>query len=91
MYLVFGGQSYYATGGGFDLLGTFEEGAKAWDFAASVIGKRTEWDDEVFPDDPTSSPIEWSHILDLKSGKVTAEFGDSPHGLGRAADRVVDE
>lgn len=91
MYLVFGGQEYYATGGAYDLLGSFEVGAEAWDFAASVIGKRVEWDDETFPENPTSSPIEWSHILDMKLGKVTAEFGGSPLGVGRTADRVVDD
>ena len=90
MFLVFGGQEYYASGGAYDLLGTFEDGQQAWDLAASVIGKNAEWTDS-YPEFSVTRKIEWSHILDLKSGKVTAEFGGSPLGSGRVADRVLDD
>ena len=90
MFLVFGGQEYYATGGAYDLLATFEDEQKARNFAASAIGKRVEWDEDVFPDDPSGSPIEWSHVFDTKAGEVIAAFGGKPLGLGRMADRITD-
>ncbi len=85
MYLIFGGELYYAAGGGFDLLGTDEDDAKAKERAEALLGmyavtERAEWSDDRHDD--FGHYIEWTHVIDGATGKIVAEFGDRAFGAG---------
>ena len=88
MYLIFGGERYYAYGGGFDLLGIEEDAAKAKERAESLISmyavtEKAEWSDDRRDD--IGHYIEWAHVVDGATGKIIAEFGDRAFGAGAVA------
>lgn len=91
MFLVFGGERYYAAGGGFDLLGRSEDRGEAIAFAQQAIGWEMIYADRDFPDDDLfeqRTPIEWAHVLDAETGVIVAKFGERPHGQGRMCDEM---
>ena len=87
MYLIFGGQCYYASGGGYDVLAKTHSKSQALKTAEALIGKAgitevakrgNEWaGDQGFN-------IEWSHVLNSNTGKIVATFGQKPFGLSRS-------
>jgi hypothetical protein len=90
-YLVFVGQVYYSVGGACDFLASKENIEEAIELAQRVIGTEINTFDksQYFDDDKNgSTPIEWSHVFDLKEEKIIKEFGRSP--LGRQCELVKD-
>lgn len=88
MFLIFGGERYYASGGGFDLLHKTTTKEDAVEKAESFLGKKAvfevvDWSDDR--EDDTCSNIEWTHVLDVSSGKIIANFGENPYGNQRQA------
>ena len=75
-YLVFGGVCFYATGGANDLLYTAPTAREATARAKSIIGQ------EGKPMGYTLTPhqIEWSHVLEVATGKIIARYGGKPYG-----------
>jgi len=76
-YLVFGGESFYASPGGLDFLfsSDSEEGAK--EKAKRSIGKiGSRYNGGNFDE----IKIGWSHVWDLKTRKIIHEFGDATYG-----------
>lgn len=86
MYLIFGGERYYAAGGGYDLLGRRESREDAIAFAQQAIGKEgvEPYDEDLdfMEDEPRTTPIEWAHVFDAESGTIIATYGDMPLGGG---------
>ena len=82
MFLIFGGESFYPSGGGYDYIdidSSFKEACKK---AENFIDKkgRVRYGEEgncTFLVD-----IEWTHVVDSESGKVVAKFGRMPYGDG---------
>lgn len=87
MFLVFAGQSYYAQGGGYDLISCHDLEADAVKSAENLISKFAIYDlDYNFGCD-----IEWAHVLSTTTGKIVAVFGELPHGPNEQAKTIVDE
>lgn len=84
MYLIFGGECYYASGGANDLLDKDIDKDTAIEKAKSFLGKNAvtyivpeedlEWDDEQ------CHPIEWVHVFDINNNKVVYESDNKPLG-----------
>lgn len=91
MYLVFGGERYYANGGGYDLLLSHEDKSTAISEASSMIGKQMvfeiaeDFEDRSFD---TYNYIEWTHVLDTENGEVVETFGERPYSQCKQAIEV---
>ncbi len=87
MYFIFGGECYYASGGGYDLIGREKDYTKAIKKAESLIGKNL-----VIEEDSEGiwleHRIEWTHVMHVSTGKVISRFGDLAHGQGRRPMRI---
>ena len=81
MFLVFGGECYYASGGGYDLLFSDEIESEAVKFARDSIGKEAVFSPCDWDDDPSIN-IQWSHVLDTNTKKVIHTFGRDTFGRG---------
>lgn len=88
MYLIFGGECYYASGGGNDYLGQRETLNEAIHFAASLIGKRGVFNESEV--DSVELTIEWTHVFSVAEGKVLSKFGDDPYGYGGPVLKILD-
>jgi hypothetical protein len=83
MYLIFGGEEFYASGGGNDFLGACKNLGVANRRAAELIGKYVVTEIAEYTDDrncDTSHKIEWTHVVDGQNGKILIKFGGRPHG-----------
>lgn len=89
MFLIFGGQTHYAGGGGNDLLGLEKDRDAAIAFSEFAIDKMAVTEDT----DPDlgmviDHEIEWSHVVDGNTGAIVFKAGDKPYGVDRPAIRV---
>ncbi len=76
-YLIFAGQRYYAQGGGYDLRMDAAILRTAKGLAEELIGKPIPDPDD---DDWDWGEYEWSHVLDIHTGKICATYGHEPYG-----------
>ncbi len=78
MYLIFGSEQYYATGGAFDLLSHNDDFEEACKFAEEQIGRYVvteiaDWSDDRLDDQ--GHYIEWTHVFDCTKKEIVKEFG----------------
>lgn len=83
MYLLFGGESYYASGGANDFISGHVEFMDAVNAAEEALGKEAvthipeekdiEWDELA------SHTIEWVHIFKCDTKEIVFRFGE-PYG-----------
>ena len=87
MYFIFGGECYYASGGGYDLLQKEKDYTKAIEKAKLLIGQNI-----VIEEDSEGIwlelEIQWTHVMDVSTGEVIKRFGDLPYGQGRKPIRI---
>ncbi|MEF1335976.1 hypothetical protein REH81_04135 [Vibrio rotiferianus] len=67
-YLVFCGEDFEQTGGAKDFLIGKDSIFEATEIALAVIGK------QIFRNEMTTFTVEWSHVLDVKNGKIIQAF-----------------
>lgn len=84
MFFIFGGECFYASGGGFDLLAKIEDEREAFKEAEKLIGMEAVYGNEW---DPVIT-IQWTHIMDGSTGEVIKRFGAFPYGMHRRPVRV---
>lgn len=80
-YLVFGGEYYYPSGGGNDLLESFVDLSLAKKYAEEKIGSRVilrkateDWDSDDAYD------VEWTHVFCVRTLNILVKFGGFPYG-----------
>jgi hypothetical protein len=89
MFIIFGGQSYYASGGANDILdvvyGRDFSIAKAVSYIGmqAVQGEPTEWDEEGL-----SVPIEWVQVYDAVARETIYKSKGKPHADTEGTIRV---
>lgn len=81
-YLIFAGEVHYSVGGGHDLISSKHDEKEALVFAEQLLNKTVTTIDTEQPEDDQNSyhDIEWSHVLDTKTGQIIAAFGQEPLG-----------
>lgn len=87
MYIIFGGERYYASGGGNDFLDKKKSLAAAIDVAKDLVGKYAvteicDWSDDR--NDDNGYNIEWTHVFDTNTGAVVHKSERNPHGCDQA-------
>lgn len=73
MFLIFGGERFYASGGGNDLLDIDKSLDSAKTKAESLIGKIAVEGDGFME----SFKIEWSQVVDGNTGLILSEFNSA--------------
>ena len=69
-YIVFGGYSYYASGGWFDFIEDFDSAEEAVEFAEKILNTSIKR-----PMDENQVDIDFSHVVDTAEKTVIREFG----------------
>ena len=95
MYLIFGGQRYYASGGANDLIATHDDEGHAIQIATDSIGMRAitrkalpedaKWDDDEYRE------VEWTQVYSVDSGEVIYESESTPYGTGYKVIELIKE
>ena len=85
MFLVCGGEQYYASGGGYDVLTKTKDLEQAIKLASDLIGKYAvyeivDWSDDR--DDDQGFVIEWTHVVNGATGEIVRKIGKEPYGHG---------
>jgi hypothetical protein len=89
MYLIFAGETYYSGGGGNDFIFQTRDLELAKKIAVQLIGKdvtyrnRSNQDQEKDYFYSSHSNIDWSHVVDAKSGRFVFRAGDDAFGDDR--------
>jgi len=93
MYLIFGGQSFYANGGINDLIETHDDKSHAIQRAVELIGLKAvtykcnpediEWDEDQCHE------IEWTQVYDVDNGDVIYKSEVTPFGDNDGVIEVV--
>lgn len=73
MYILFGGDCYYAKGGANDLLGTFDNMTEA-------IAKG-QWLEKTPKPGRVYSDLEWWHVFCTETLEIVAQSDVTPHGV----------
>jgi len=84
MFLIFGGERYYASGGANDYIDCRDTINDAKAFAENLIGDRAIYERcgrNGDPDMGIGCWIEWAHIMDAKTGLIVERFGGRPYGF----------
>lgn len=80
LYLVFAGETYYATGGANDLVRVFEDDPNAaFEFCDALVEGTAE--DFGWPR-PRGFDYDWAHVLHASACKIIHEAGCGAHGSG---------
>lgn len=84
MYLIFGGEEYYARGGALDYLASSDDKAKALELARSLLGmckvtRVATWSEDR--DKDYKDIIEWVNIIDTDTGRIIAHFNEDGHDI----------
>ncbi|MCP5009156.1 MAG: hypothetical protein GY942_04160 [Aestuariibacter sp.] len=90
MFLIFGGECYYACGPESDLLGTTPEVNKAIELAKRLVGQRAIYEIATWSDDRDydfGCEIEWVQVMDGDTGKVVFEVA-GPYGSSRTVQEI---
>jgi hypothetical protein len=84
MFLIFGGECYYANGGAKDLIETHEDKGCAIQVAVELIGQEAitykaneedlEWDEDRHCD------IEWTQVFDTETHEIIYKSDNEPYG-----------
>jgi len=88
MFLIFGGQAFYGSGGGNDLIGKDNDEKIAIKEAEAMLGQYAvseinDWSDDRNDDEMLQ--IEWTHVLNGETGDIIAKFGKDGYGLNKPA------
>lgn len=87
MYLIFGGERYYAKGGGYDFLDSKEIFEEAVEAAELYMDREIKYKDRDCDCEEdcfcVTEVIEWVHVLNTKTNKIVCKRGSEPYGLGR--------
>lgn len=83
MFIIFGGNCFYARGGGNDILGMDANREVAIDKAKAMedrfaVTRFGEWCDKG--DEHTKHKIEWVHVFDMHNIEIIYESKRFPHG-----------
>ena len=74
MFLIFGGQDYYARGGACDLIETHDDKSCAIQIAVDLIGMkaitRKAREEDLDWDEDDTKNIEWTQVYDTDSGDI---------------------
>ena len=86
MFIIFGGECYYASGGIRDLLGKEDSKETAITLAKELLGKLAIT--EIVNYDPdeewtVSHEIEWVHVVDTDTCKIIYESENTPFGINK--------
>ena len=80
MFIIFGGQSYYASGGANDILGFAKKSNEAIEKANSYVGmKAVREDPSEWDDDGLSVPIEWVQVYDVLEDEIIYKSEGKPY------------
>jgi hypothetical protein len=74
-FWLFGGESYYATGGMNDFIADFESL-----YDAIVDAEKRESSIQTYDTIKTRDYVEWWHVVDVTSGKIVKESECDPYG-----------
>lgn len=93
MYLVFCGESFYASGGANDVVRRFDALAAAEEYASNLIGRQmvlmvNDWGGDL--DDDYCEKVEWSHVFDTESMSIVQRFGRAPYGEGEDGAGIIE-
>jgi hypothetical protein len=82
MYLIFGGEGFYASGGGNDYLDRREDKIEAMRLAKTLIGELTVGMDEPRDDGESEQKmtVEWVHVVDSSTMEIVFESETKPYG-----------
>jgi hypothetical protein len=84
MFIIFGGCSYYASGGANDILAVLYgrdfsiEKAKSYIGMKAVMEEAPDWDDD--DDESVGVPIEWVQVYDVVSRETIYKSEGKPYG-----------
>lgn len=82
MYLIFGGERYYASGGANDLIETHEDESCAVQRAVELIGLRAVYrkpnPEDIDWDEGESNQIEWSQVYSVELGEIIYKSDNKP-------------
>lgn len=92
MYLIFGGESYYASGGANDLIEAHDDKSCAIQRAIELLGMyaieyESPIDDEW--DNDEGCKIEWTQVYSVESGEVIYKSDGVPHGESNGIIKVT--
>jgi hypothetical protein len=93
MYLIFGGQAYYASGGANDLIETHDDESCAIQRAVELINlyavtykakkEDLDWDED------DKHKIEWTQVYSTEKGEVIYKSDERPHAENDGVIEVV--
>ena len=82
MFLIFGGERYYPSGGGYDYIDMDSSLKNACKKAENFIEKKGRSRSGEEGNCTFLIDIEWTHVFNSESGEIVARFGSMPYGDG---------
>jgi len=81
MYIVFGGDEHYASGGWNDFLYSCEDENEAVNMAKAILGKYAVTSEPLFDwDDDMGHDIDWTHVINAATKECVYKSDNSPYG-----------